>query len=386
MMTRSFIPFHKYSMDHEEEEAVIQTLRSGWITRGPRVQAFEQEFQNYTHAQHALALNSCTAGLHLALLALNLQPGDEVITTSLTFVATVNMILASGAVPVFADIDPETLNISVTAIEKVISPRTKVIIPVHLAGQPCDMEPIMALARAHGIYVIEDAAHAVGSEYYQQRIGSIADMTVFSFYANKNITTGEGGMLTTEQTAWAERLRPLSLHGLSKDAWKRFSDGEYKHYLVEEPGYKYNMTDLQAALGLVQLKKCDQFLEKRRLCAEYYAEHLAGLPLKIPRVIPNIRHSHHLFIILLQTEQIRLTRDQLITHLHQAGIGSAVHYIPVHLHPFYRKRWPEALEHLPFVTDISDRILSLPLFPDLQRADQDYILEVLSDLLKQHQI
>ena len=384
-MSRAYIPFHRYSFNHLEEEAVIQTLRSGWITRGPKVEAFEQALCEYTHANHALGLNSCTAGLHLALLSLDLQPGDEVITTPLTFVATVNMIVRCGAKPVLADIDPNTLNISVEAIEKAITPKTKAIIPVHLGGQPCDMDSIMALAKSHNLFVIEDAAHAIGAEYKGIKIGTIADVTVFSFYANKNITTGEGGMLTTQNSELMERLRPLALHGLSKDAWKRFSEGGYQHYLVEEPGFKYNMTDIQAALGIVQLAKCDDLISARTKAAIYYQSNISNPLLKIPTEIPHIRNPYHLFMILLDTERLSIGRDQVINLLHQKGIGSAVHYIPIHFHPFYQRLLPEARAHLPIASDIANRTLSLPLFPALTESEQDYIIESLEHILNTHQ-
>lgn len=384
-MSRAYIPFHRYSFNHLEEEAVIQTLRSGWITRGPKVEAFEQALCEYTHANHALGLNSCTAGLHLALLSLDLQPGDEVITTPLTFVATVNMIVRCGAKPVLADIDPDTLNISVKAIEKAITAKTRAIIPVHLGGQPCDMDSIMALAKSHNLFVIEDAAHAIGAEYKGTKIGTIADVTVFSFYANKNITTGEGGMLTTQKSELMERLRPLALHGLSKDAWKRFSEGGYQHYLVEEPGFKYNMTDIQAALGIVQLSKCDDLISARTKAVNYYQANINSSLLKIPTEIPHIRNPYHLFMILLETERLKIGRDQVIHLLHQKGIGSAVHYIPIHFHPFYQRLLPEAKQHLPNATNIANRTLSLPLFPALTEAEQDYIIESLEFILNSHQ-
>ncbi|MGE3725226.1 MAG: DegT/DnrJ/EryC1/StrS family aminotransferase [Candidatus Sericytochromatia bacterium] len=380
-MSQAYIPFHRYSFNHLEEEAMIQTLRSGWITRGPQVEAFEKSICEYTHAKHALGLNSCTAGLHLALLSLDLQPGDEVITTPLTFVATVNMIVRCGATPVLADIDPNTLNISIEAIKKALTPKTRAIIPVHLGGQPCNMNPIMDLAKAHNLFVIEDAAHAIGAEYQGQRIGTIADVTVFSFYANKNITTGEGGMLTTQNAELMERLRPLALHGLSKDAWKRFSEGGYQHYLVEEPGFKYNMTDIQAALGNVQLAKCDELISARRKAVDYYKSHLRSPLLRIPSEIADIRNPHHLFMILLQTEALKISRDQLIGLLHQKGIGTAVHYIPIHFHPFYQRLLPDAATSLPVATDLAQRTLSLPLFPALTESEQDYIIENLETIL-----
>ncbi len=383
MSSHEYIHFHRYSMDQQEKDAVIAALESGWITKGPKVAEFEANFKAYTQSDHALALNSCTAGLHVAMLAMGIGPGDEVITTPLTFVATVNMILAVGAEPVLVDIDPHTLNIDVNTIESAITPKTRAIIPVHLAGQPCDLDPILALAKAHNIYVIDDAAHAVGAFYKDRPIGSLCDATAFSFYATKNITTGEGGMLTSPHAELMERARPLSLHGLSQDAWKRYSQTTFQHYLVNEPGYKYNMTDIQAALGIVQLTKCERFTTARAQRVERYRAALKDLPLHFQAPIPQIRHAHHLFPVQLHMDALSQSRDEILTALQGAGIGCAVHFIPVHKHPFYQKRLAHQLDNLPHADRAGESLLSLPLYPDLSETAQDRVIDVLGDVLTQ---
>lgn len=382
MSDHDYIHFHRYSFGPEEREAVLTALDSGWITKGPRVAEFEQQIADYTGAKHALALNSCTAGLHLALLAYNIGPGDEVITTPLTFVATANVIVHVGAHPVLVDVNPETLNIDPEAIARAITPRTKAIIPVHYAGQPCDMERIAAIAKAHQIPIIEDAAHAIGSHYHGQAVGSLTDVTVFSFYATKNITTGEGGMITTDNDELMARLRPLSLHGLSQDAWKRYSAQGFRHYTVEEPGYKYNMTDIAAALGLVQMKKCDTFTALRQERVQIYQQALSHLPLSYLGSIPDIVHSHHLFPVRLQLEALSISRDELLSNLQAEGIGAAVHFIPVHRHPFYQRLLPEVERHLPIATRAGEDLISLPLYPDLTGAQQERVIAVLEAQLQ----
>lgn len=379
-----YIHFHRYSFGPEERQAVLDTMDSGWLTKGPKVSQFEAAFAAYTHTPAALALNSCTAGLHLALLAYHIGPGDEVITTPLTFVATVNMIVTVGAKPVLVDIEPGTLNIDPAQIRRHITPRTKAILPVHYAGQPCNMQEILAIGQEFNIPIIEDAAHAVGAHYQGKPIGSLGDMTVFSFYATKNITTGEGGMITSRHVALLNKLRPLSLHGLSQDAWTRYSDQGYRHYLVENPGFKYNMTDMQAALGLEQLKKCDDLLHKRKLCCEFYEAGLKDLPLDFLKIAADVSHSYHLFPIQLQLEDLSITRDEAIHYLHQQGIGSAVHFLPVHSHPYYRQLLGDLNPTLPVATQAGERLLSLPLYPDLSRSDQERVIHTLAQLLTTH--
>lgn len=377
----AYIHFHRYSIGSEEKNALLAALDSGWITKGPQVARFEQDFCAYTQARHALALNSCTAALHLALLGFGIGPGDEVITTPLTFVATVNMIVMTGATPILADIDPATLNLDLKSVEAAITSRTKAIIPVHLAGQSCDLAPLLELAKAHKLRVIDDAAHAIGTGYHGKPIGSWCDATAFSFYATKNITTGEGGMLTSPHPEFMESVRPLSLHGLSKDAWKRYSAEGFQHYLVEAPGFKYNMNDLQAALGIEQLKKCDLLTQKRRERVMRYRQELAELPLRFQQDLPDSEHAHHLFMVVLDTERLKISRDQILASLHAAGIGCAVHFIPVHFHPYYQRSLGLSEQALPVASLVGKQLLSLPLYPDLTAADQTRVIEVFSQLL-----
>lgn len=382
-MSEDYIHFHRYSMGAEEKQALIDTIDSGWITKGPQVAQFEEDIKSYTSAKHALALNSCTAGLHLALLGLGIGPGDEVITTPLTFVATVNMILATGATAVLADINLETLNIDPQAIEAKITSKTRAIIPVHIAGQPCDLKPILELAAHHKLYVIDDAAHATGAVYQGKKIGAWCDATAFSFYATKNITTGEGGMLLSPHQDLIEKTRPLSLHGLSKDAWKRYSTEGFQHYLVDAPGYKYNMTDLQAALGIVQLKKCDRFTQERLTRVEYYKTALSDQAIDFQVEIPEIEHAHHLFPVRLQLEALSIDRDQVLSHLQAAGIGCAVHFIPVHWHPYYKTYFKQS-KAFKYADQAGETLLSLPLYPGLSKSQQTRVIDIFCQVLRQY--
>ncbi|MGV3525615.1 MAG: DegT/DnrJ/EryC1/StrS family aminotransferase [Candidatus Sericytochromatia bacterium] len=384
-MSQPYVYFHRYSLGEAEKQAVLDTLESGWITKGPKVGAFEQAFCDYTKADQALALNSCTAGLHVAMLALGIGPGDEVITTPLTFVATVNMILACGATPILADVSPDSFNLDIHSVEAAITPRTKAIVPVHLAGQPCDLSPLLELAKSHGIWVIDDAAHAVGAHYQGRPIGSWCDATAFSFYATKNITTGEGGMLTSPHSALMDKARPLSLHGLSKDAWKRYSSETFQHYLVDTPGFKYNMSDLQAALGLEQLKKCDALTAQRKNCVERYRAELSDLPLRFQSTLPESKSAYHLFQIALDPSAYQLERDGFLQALQSSGIGCAVHFIPVHHHPYYQRTLGYQDSDLPIASQLGETLISLPLYPDLSLSDQDYVISTFRQLAQRSQ-
>src|SRR5262245_42409984 len=376
------IPFHVPSVGEEEVQAVAETLRSGWLTTGPRSLEFEKRFAAYVGARRAVACVSGTAALHLALRGIGLEEGDEVVTTPYTFVASTESILYLGAKPVFVDVDPGTLNIDPAAVAAAITPRTRAILPVHIGGHPCDMEPIMALARRHGLKVVEDAAHALPSSVDGVKVGAIGTATCFSFYATKNLTTGEGGMVTVGDDALADRLRVLALHGIQGDAWKRYAKGGRWYYEVVDQGYKYNMSDMQAALGLVQLAKLDGLAEIRRRRELRYREALAGLPLILP---PEEDAAHgralHLFIVRVDPARTAWTREALIAALNERGIFPSVHFIPVHLHPYYREMgyrrgmFPRAEEGF-------DRALSLPFYPAMPEASLTRLLDTVRTLLE----
>ncbi len=368
----------------EEIDAVVACLRSGWITTGPKARQFEQDFAAYLGADlNAIAVNSATAGLHLALEALGIGPGDEVIVPTMTFTASAEVIRYLGADPVFVDADPDTLNLSVAATARAITARTKAIIPVHYAGLACDMDALLALARAHGLRVVEDAAHAFPTRYKGKLVGTLdSDLTVFSFYANKTITTGEGGMVVTRDPALAARVRLMRIHGISQDAFHRYvSTTPAWFYEVVAPGFKYNLTDIAAAIGIAQLRKIDRFLARRRTLAARYAEGLAGLPLRLPADAgPGSGHAWHLYVVRL-TEQAGIERAALIERLSQRAIGTSVHYIPLHRQPYWRDTYGLRPEHFPVAEESYHAMLTLPLYTKMSDADQDRVIGALRDLL-----
>lgn len=374
-----FLPPFAPSLGREEYDEVLDTLRSGWITMGPKTKRFEQAFREFVGCQHAVAVSSCTAGLHLALVAWGIGAGDEVITTPLTFCSTANVVVHQGAVPVLADVLPDTLNIDPEEIEKKITPRTKAIIPVHLGGQPCEMDQINALAEEHNLLVFEDAAHAVGAEYNGQRVGTLSQATVFSFYATKNLTTGEGGMICTGDAGLAEQMEMLRLHGITRDAWKRYGDQGSWYYEVLLPGYKYNMTDLQAALGLHQLAKQEQFLSLRERYAAMYTEAFDQLPeVSAPYVKPHVRSAWHLYVIQLELERLTIDRGQFIEALRRENVGTSVHFIPLHLHPYYRQTYGFQRGDFPIAESAYDRVVSLPLYPRMSEEDVGDVIEAVT--------
>ncbi len=375
------IPFNLPSIGEEEIEEVVATLRSGWITSGPRTAQFESEFAAYVEAPHALAVNSCTAGLHLALAALGIGPGDEVITTPMTFCATVNVIEHVGATPVLADILPDG-NIDPESVARRITARTRAILPVHIAGLACKMDDIWELARRHGLKVIEDAAHAVGTHYRGRPIGaamasgSRSDAVAFSFYATKNLTTGEGGMVTTHDPALADRMRVLCLHGISKDAWNRYSDKGNWYYEVVDGGFKYNLSDIQSAIGIHQLRKQEEFIRQRARQAERYSEAFQELPeLELPPDSPQDRHCWHLYIPRLNLDRLAISRDEFLAELRHRGIGASVHFIPIPLHPHYRVLSSRPENHCPRALELYRRIVSLPLYPALSEPDLSTVID-----------
>ncbi len=366
-----FLVFGSPLIEQAEKDEILDSLDSGWLGTGPKVARFERDFAAYTGADHAAACNSCTAGLHLALLGLDLEPGDEVITTPLTFCATVNAILHAGAVPVLADVDPATLNIDPLAIEAAVTPRTKAVLPVHFAGRACDMAAIMAIADRHGLRVVEDCAHAIETTIHGRHAGTFGDFGCFSFYVTKNVVTGEGGMVLARRKQDLDRIKILCLHGMSADAWKRFSDEGYKHYLVVEAGYKYNMMDLQAALGIHQLARVEKNLVRRQAIWAAYDEKLADLPLTLPAPEePGTRHARHLYTVLVDPDA-PIDRDELLTRMTRENIGVGVHYLALTEHPHYQKRLGWRPEQTPVATDIGRRILSLPLSARLTDKDVD---------------
>ncbi|MDP3741291.1 MAG: DegT/DnrJ/EryC1/StrS family aminotransferase [bacterium] len=360
--TNDYIIFGSPHIGNEEIEEVIKTLKSGWLGTGPKTAEFERLVSAQVGATYGLAVNSCTAGLHSSLLACGIGSGDEVITVPLTFCSTVNAIIHSGAKPVLVDVDKETMNIDVHAIEQAITERTKAIMPVHLAGRPCDMDEILKIAKKYNLFVIEDAAHALGAEYKGRKIGSIGDLTCFSFYVTKNITTGEGGMVTTNNKELAEKIKIYALHGLSKDAWQRYSDQGYKHYQVVYPGYKYNLTDIQSSIGIHQMKRIDQNEKRRAQIWDFYNKNFANLPITLPAPIsPDIKHARHLYTILIDDNQAGISRDHFMRQLHQRGVGTGVHFIPVHLHKYYAEHLGFKEGAFPNAEYIGQRTVSLPL-------------------------
>lgn len=365
-----FLVFGAPRIEEQEIAEVLDTLHSGWLGTGPKVAKFEDMFYRYAGARHAMAVNSCTAALHLSMLAAGVGPGDEVITTPMTFCATVNSIIHTGATPVLVDCDRETQLIDPQQIEDAITPRTKAIVPVHLCGRPCNMDAIMDIAARHHLVVIEDAAHAIEAVYKGRKIGSIGDLTAFSFYVTKNVVTGEGGMVTTNNREFADRIKMYALHGMSRDAWKRFSDEGYKHYQVVVPGFKYNMMDLQAAIGIHQLARVDENLNKRNQIWRTYNDRFADLPVGLPPPDePDTVHARHLYTVMVDADRCGLNRDEFMQRLHKLNIGTGVHYIGVHLHPYYRDRFGYRPEDFPNATWISERTVSIPLSPSLSEED-----------------
>ncbi|HZS50187.1 MAG TPA: DegT/DnrJ/EryC1/StrS family aminotransferase [Bryobacterales bacterium] len=381
MSEQSFIPFHIPSIGEEEISEAAAALRSGWLTTGPRTAQFEREFKEYVHVSHALAVNSGTAALHLALAGLGIGPGDEVITTPLTFCATVNTILQVGAVPVLADIGADG-NIDPASVAQRITGRTRAILPVHLGGLPCEMDQLWSLARQHGLFVIEDAAHAVGSLYRGQPIGGGSDAVAFSFYATKNLTTGEGGMVTTNNSALAESMRILCLHGITKDAWNRYAQHGNWYYEVQACGFKYNLSDIQSAIGIHQLRKQEHFIEVRTRYARLYSEALAGVPeVDIPPDPEWRRHSWHLYILRLNLELLDINRDEFIRELHRKGIGASVHFIPVPLHPFFKEYASRPENFCPRALALYPRLVSLPLYPAMSENQVSYVSRTVKEIV-----
>src|SRR5262245_33291658 len=380
-----FISFHKPVIGEDEIQSVVETLKSGWLTTGPKVKRFEEMFANYVGSHHAVAVNSGTAALHLALEAVGIKEGDEVIVPTLTFAATAEVVFYLKAKPVLVDCQPDTLNIDPEAIERNITSKTKAIIPVDIAGQPCEFSKILDVARTHNLKVIEDAAHALPAAYQGEKVGHISDITCFSFYATKTITTGEGGMATTENPEWANRMRVMSLHGISLDAWDRYTDKGSWYYEIIRPGYKYNLTDIAAALGIEQLKRCDQFWEARRRIASHYHEAFADLSeIQVPAWAPDLQHAWHLYVIQLNIERLRINRQDFIKALRGENIGASVHFIPLHLHPFYRETFGYQAGDFPQASAVFERIVSLPIYPNMTEANVRDVIVAVRKLIQEY--
>ena len=378
-----FLPFNQPDIGEEEIDEVVKTLRSGWITTGPRTKEFERRFAAYVNSRHAIAVNSCTGGLHVALAAAGIGPGDEVVVPTMTFCATANVVVHLGATPIIVDVEPDTLNIDPQCLDAAITRRTKAVIPVHLYGHPCEMDRINDITEAHDVLVIEDAAHAVAAEWRGRRIGSFSLATAFSFYATKNLTTAEGGMITTDDDDYAERMRILSLHGISRDAWKRYSAEGSWYYEVSVPGFKYNLTDLQAALGLHQLSRLEDMTCRRAKLAGQYRAGLSGLPeVELPIVRPGIRHAWHLYPIRLRPELLTIDRARFIEQLKSEGIGTSVHFIPLHRHPYYRDRFHFQPSYFPVADAAYERLISLPLYPRMTDSDVSDAIEAVRRVVR----
>jgi dTDP-4-amino-4,6-dideoxygalactose transaminase len=382
-MRNSFLPFTRPSITEAEIREVSEALRSGWLTSGPRVAAFEKEFSAYVVAPFGIAVASATAGFHILLQALGIGPSHDVITPSLTWPSPINMVVNVGARPVFADIDRRTFQLDPASVEKVLTPQTKAIIPVHFAGQPCDLDALRALCERHGLILIEDAAHAVGTEYRGQRIGSQRNPAVFSFHAIKNLTTGEGGLITVSDDKLRDRLVSLRFHGVDQDAWKRYAREASRNYDLFEPGWKYNLTDLQAAVGLAQLRRIEEMNARRTKLAELYDQLFDSIPEIIrPAKVPfPSRHSWHLYTILIDPEKTGFTREEFREEMRTRNIGTGLHFLAVHELSFYRERYHPVSELLKNSEYVAARIVSLPLFPDMQEEDVVNVVEEVRDAL-----
>ena len=380
-----FVPFHVPDISEAEIQSVVETLLSGWLTTGPKVKKFEADFASYVGCRHAVAVNSGTAALHLALDAIGLKEGDEVIVPTMTFTASAEVVHYFKARPVLVDCRPDTLNIDVEQLERKITPKTKAIMPVHIGGQACDMSEILEIARRYNLKVIEDAAHALPARHQGQMVGTIGDITCFSFYATKTITTGEGGMATTENPEWDERMRIMSLHGISKDAWKRYTSEGSWYYEVCYPGYKYNLTDIAAAIGIEQLKKCGRFWESREWIAKLYDEGFKDLPeINTPVCLPENQHAWHLYVIQLELDRLRIGRSEFIQALKQENIGTSVHFIPLHLHPHYRDTFGFKPADFPNASFVFDRIVSLPIYPKMTEGDAQDVVSAVTEIVERY--
>ncbi len=378
-MSEEFLPFSRPMISQAAIDDVVACLKSGWITTGPRVAQFTESLQDYFNAPFALPLTSATAGLHLALLAMDLQPGDEVITTPLTFAATLNTIVLSGGKPVLVDIDPHTLNMDMNRLEEAITEHTRVIVPVHFAGLPVDLDALYDIAGRHELRVLEDAAHAIGTEYKGKRIGSFGDTQVFSFHPNKNMTTGEGGCVVTRDQQLADQISRLRFHGIDRQAWNRYGKSGSQDYEIVMPGFKYNMMDIQAAIGIYQLKELSGFIARRNELANRYQEVLSDWPQWTLPQRPSYDHLHswHIYTPLINEDVAHMNRNEFMQAMKERNIGTGLHYRAVHLYPYYRQAFGFHLGDFPYAEDVCERIVSLPLFPSMTDAEHDRVFDVM---------
>jgi len=378
-MSEEFLPFSRPSISRAAIDEVVACLESGWITTGPRVAQFTEALQQYLGASYVLPLASATAGLHVVLMAMDLQPGDEVITTPLTFAATLNVIVLAGAKPVLVDIDPHTYNMDLNLLEEAITEKTRVILPVHFAGLPVDLDYLYQLAETRGLRIVEDAAHAIGTEYKGKKIGGFGDTQVFSFHPNKNMTTGEGGCVTTQDAELARRIGLLRFHGMDREAWNRFGKSGSQDYEIVLPGLKYNMMDIQAALGLHQLQELESFIERRVELVNRYQEVLADWPQWTLPSEPSFSHRHawHLFAPLINEHAAGMNRDEFMLRMKEKNIGTGLHYRAAHLYPYYREEFGFGPGDFPHAENVCSRIVSLPLFPTMTDAEHDRVIDVM---------
>lgn len=379
---RNFLVFGSPIIGQPEIDEVIATLKSGWLGTGSRVARFEEDMRQYKSANYAAALNSCTAAIHLSMLAIGVRPGDEIITTPMTFCATVNAIIHAGATPVLADVNPATMNIDPAEVKKKITPRTKAILPVHFAGRPCDMDSLMNIAQENDLKVIEDCAHAIEAQYKGQHVGTFGDFGCLSFYVTKNIITGEGGMVLAKRKEDIARIKVLGLHGMSADAWKRFGDEGYKHYYVVEAGFKYNMMDLQAAIGIHQIKMVEKYWERRKEIWDRYQAAFVNLPISLPADPgTHSKLAYHLYTILIDKEETGISRDEFLNAITASNVGVGVHYLSIPEHPLYQDKFGWKAEEYPNAMKIGRQTVSLPLSAKLSDDDVDYIISTVKGIL-----
>jgi dTDP-4-amino-4,6-dideoxygalactose transaminase len=378
------IPFHTASVGDDEARAAADVIRSGWLTMGPKTIEFEQNFASYVGARHAIGVSSCTAALHLSLDAVGLQPGDEVLVPTTTFTATAEVVVYFKAIPVLVDVDPITLCIDPEEARKKVTNRTRAILPVHFAGQPCDMDRIQKLAASHSLHVIEDAAHSLPASFRGTPVGAISQLTAFSFYATKTLTTGEGGMVTTDDDELAARMKMMRLHGIGRDAWKRYSSEGSWYYEVLNAGFKYNLTDIQSAIGIVQLNKCTEMCSLRARIARQYTEAFSQCEeIQTPTVLADRESAWHLYVLRLHLDRLTIGRSEIVDRLKRRGVGTSVHFIPLHMHPYYRDAYHYCHESFPVALREYYRSFSLPIYPGMSLDQVAYVIEQVSEVVKE---